>query len=628
MSSFHGYNQKNSSIKIIFEFIFSFISTLLYFTVLPFVWITNRIKKRPLYLTFQNRHQIPLRYFNIRTKLFKYLPLSLSILKGDVHLVGTDLDNIKQPKEYAGIISLYRLRSFSGINYLSMEDIDNEYLKESRFIYDIKLTIRFLPASILASSKKSYTSRLTLLGVRFLNTTMDEILTQIASMVKNGAKESIYFINADTLNKAYQKQIFKRILNKTPYVLPDGSGIKIACNILNTPIKQNINGTDLFPLLCEMASREGMKLFLYGAKEGVAQQVKQNMLKRYPNLQIVGTIKGFDIHDNEVINMINHSKADIVLVAKGAPLQEKWIDRHRHKISAPVVMGVGGLFDFYSGNIPRAPIWMREIGVEWIYRLIQEPQRMWRRYIIGNPLFLFRVFRWRKRQRREALKNYYQHVAAKQRWPLTLHLSYLAHKLYPITKRIMDIVVSLTAIILLSPLLIVVAILIKMEDGGSIFFSQTRIGRDGKPFKMYKFRSMRVDAEMLKEKLMKQNESKDGIIFKIKNDPRITHIGTFIRKWSIDELPQLFNILQGNMSLVGPRPPLPSEVEEYMIEDLKRLHILPGLTCYWQVSGRSEIPFKKQVELDKKYISRHSLWVDIKILFATIPAVFTKKGAC
>jgi len=130
----------------------------------------------------------------------------------------------------------------------------------------------------------------------------------------------------------------------------------------------------------------------------------------------------------------------------------------------------------------------------------------------------------------------------------------------------------------------------------------------------------------LKE-LTDTNESKDGVIFKIKDDPRITKVGKFIRKWSIDELPQLFNVLNGDMSLVGPRPPVPSEVEEYVSDDLKRLHIVPGITCYWQISGRSEIPFKQQVDLDKKYISTRSLWTDIKILFGTVPAVLAKKGA-
>jgi len=626
MPQFSNLKQNNNA-KTIFEFIFSLISTLLYLIVLPFVWVNNQLRGKALYTALENEHQITLHYFNIKSKLLKYLPLSVAILKRDIHLVGTDLDNLQQPKESTGLISLYRLRSFNGINYFTITNTDNEYLKNSNLIYDIKLAIRFLPASILASSKKSYAPRLTLLGVRFMNTTLDDVLVKIRSLVKQRTKSAIYFINADTLNKAYKKQTFKRVLNKTPYVLPDGSGIKIACNILNTPIRQNLNGTDLFPSLCKMAQKEGMKLFLYGAKEGVAKQVKQNMQKEYPGLQIVGAVRGFDIHDNEVINMINHSKADIVLVAKGAPLQEEWIDTYNHKISAPVVIGVGGLFDFYSGNIPRAPIWMREVGLEWIYRLIQEPKRMWKRYILGNPLFLFRVLRWKKRQREEALKNYYQHVAAKKKWPLALHFSYVAHRFYPVTKRMMDILVSLIAIIIFSPLLITVAILIKMEDQGTILFTQKRVGRNGKPFNMYKFRSMRADAEKLKQKLMKKNESKDGIIFKMKDDPRITRIGRFIRKWSIDELPQLFNILQGDMSLVGPRPPLPSEVEAYMIEDLKRLHIVPGLTCYWQVSGRSEIPFKEQVELDKKYISRHSLWIDIKIIFATIPAVLTQKGA-
>lgn len=136
-----------------------------------------------------------------------------------------------------------------------------------------------------------------------------------------------------------------------------------------------------------------------------------------------------------------------------------------------------------------------------------------------------------------------------------------------------------------------------------------------------------MNADKMKDQLSEENESKDGVIFKMKNDPRITKVGKVIRKFSIDELPQLFNVLIGDMSLVGPRPPVPKEVAEYTLEDRKRLHIKPGITCIWQISGRSDIPFKQQVELDMKYISSQSLWTDMKILILTIPAVITGKGA-
>lgn len=205
-------------------------------------------------------------------------------------------------------------------------------------------------------------------------------------------------------------------------------------------------------------------------------------------------------------------------------------------------------------------------------------------------------------------------------WEITIKISYLA-------KRSLDIVVALFMILLLSPVFVVTAILIYMEDPGPIFFIQKRVGKNGKHFDFIKFRSMVVNADKLKDKLIEQNESKDGVIFKMKNDPRITRIGRFIRRYSIDELPQVFNVLKGDMSLVGPRPPVPREVAEYTLEDRKRLHVTPGITCIWQVSGRSDIPFKQQVQLDLDYIQSQSLWKDIVLLLKTIPAVLLGKGA-
>lgn len=198
---------------------------------------------------------------------------------------------------------------------------------------------------------------------------------------------------------------------------------------------------------------------------------------------------------------------------------------------------------------------------------------------------------------------------------------------YSFLKRAIDIIGSLIGLILASPILVIVGILIKLESKGPIVFSQTRVGLNGKEFKMYKLRSMVLNAEELKKKLEAQNEM-SGPMFKIKDDPRITKIGKFIRKTSIDELAQLINVLKGDMSLVGPRPSLPREVEQFEDWMLERLEVKPGLTCYWQVMGRNNIEFEDWMKLDVKYVRERSLWLDIKLIYKTFFVLFGDKNAC
>lgn len=200
-------------------------------------------------------------------------------------------------------------------------------------------------------------------------------------------------------------------------------------------------------------------------------------------------------------------------------------------------------------------------------------------------------------------------------------------KLYLITKRLVDIFGSLCGIILLGSLFVIIAVLIKVEDPkGTIFFSQKRVGINGKEFKMYKFRSMVSNAEEKLAELLKYNEI-NGAMFKMKDDPRITKVGKFIRKTSIDELPQLFNVLKGDMSLVGPRPPLPREVAVYSAYDKQRLLVTPGCTGLWQVSGRNSLGFSEMVELDLQYIQKRTFLFDIKIIFKTVLVLFGSKDA-
>ena len=194
-------------------------------------------------------------------------------------------------------------------------------------------------------------------------------------------------------------------------------------------------------------------------------------------------------------------------------------------------------------------------------------------------------------------------------------------------KRLLDIAASSILLVLLSPLFLGVILAIRRDSPGPVFFKPIRVGRWVKLFAMWKFRSMYIDAEARKKALQDLNEMDGGVLFKMKNDPRITNVGRFIRKASIDELPQLWNVFKGDMSLVGPRPALPSEVNQYSLAERRRLDVIPGITCIWQVSGRSDIPFDKQVGLDVEYIESQSFWLDIKLLLLTVPAVVLGRGA-
>ncbi|GGX36573.1 sugar transferase [Undibacterium squillarum] len=203
----------------------------------------------------------------------------------------------------------------------------------------------------------------------------------------------------------------------------------------------------------------------------------------------------------------------------------------------------------------------------------------------------------------------------------------LRPQLSALIKRSMDICGSLCGLILLSPLFLITAAAIAVNSKGPVLFWQDRVGRHGRSFRFPKFRSMRIHSAAERSALESKNQHQNHLTFKLRNDPRITPVGRWIRKTSIDELPQLWCVLKGDMSLVGPRPPLVSEVDRYCTHDRSRLNIRPGLTCLWQISGRSDLAFEQQLLLDQQYIDNQSLWLDLKILFLTVPAVISGKGA-
>ncbi len=331
----------------------------------------------------------------------------LNILRGDLAFAGP---RPLRPEECAtlpaeaqarfsvrpGLISAHRVRQATGIDH------DQEYISDVEFAYseslkgNVSLLLRGAAISVLKGRSRPAPPELDFFGISIVNTTMDEAIDWILQGATTSPAQLMAFVNPDCLNIAYRHDEYRSILQHASRVLPDGIGIHIGCRILGTSLRANINGTDLFPRLCAALNEQPeLSLFLLGAQAGVADQVAQNMQARFPQLRIAGTQHGyFDPEDDlRVIERINSSGANILLVAFGAPRQELWLAKYREQLRPGVVMGVGGLFDFYSGRIPRAPQWLRELGLEWTWRLLQEPKRMWRRYVIGNPLFLFRVLR-------------------------------------------------------------------------------------------------------------------------------------------------------------------------------------------------------------------------------------------
>ncbi len=237
----------------------------------------------------------------------------------------------------------------------------------------------------------AYSPTVTIFDVPIMRVTMAQTLEQIDQAILEQTPKMGAFVNADCLNQIYTNPAYQLILQKrASFIWGDGSGVAWAANHYNQPLPANINGTDLLPLLCE----RGYKLFLFGAMPGVADEAKAKLQSAHPNARIVGTHHGYYAPEecDSIIAQINDAKPDILLVAMGVPAQEMWIATHLGKLNVPLSIGVGGLFDFASERIPRAPLWMRNHGIEWMYRLYQEPRRLFKRYVIGNPLLVWRIF--------------------------------------------------------------------------------------------------------------------------------------------------------------------------------------------------------------------------------------------
>jgi N-acetylglucosaminyldiphosphoundecaprenol N-acetyl-beta-D-mannosaminyltransferase len=336
------------------------------------------------------------------------LPALLNLLRGDIALIGprpVAPEAISAQERSAwrrfnvrpGLLCLWWIRQRANIAYSSEPEIDSEYIDSRSFLGDFAIMLRAIPAAMYGRGVAVAPAKISLLNIPIDNLTMDEAIDYMVRRPSGEGTAQICFVNADCVNIAFRHDEYRGLLNQSNLVLGDGIGVKLAGKILNSNIRQNVNGTDLFPRLCQELEQRHLGIYLLGGKPGIADEVVRWIERHHPALRVCGSRHGYFTPAEEpaILQHIASSGAQVLLVAFGAPKQDLWIRKNQAKLAVPIAMGVGGLFDFYSGNIPRAPVWMREVGFEWLYRFIQEPRRMWRRYFVGNAVFLFRVIRKR-----------------------------------------------------------------------------------------------------------------------------------------------------------------------------------------------------------------------------------------
>lgn len=688
-----------------------------------------------------------------------------------------------------------------------------------------------------------------LLGLEIDSLTTEEFLGRLVQFVDEGRPRQVAYLNADCINKCWDDSEYRETVASSDLVYADGMSVVWASRLFGHPLPERVNAGDLLPDLCRLTIKKDFKLFFLGGEPGIAESAAAKLTRQYPGLRVVGTCHGFHESDEEVVEQIRQAEPDILLVGMGAPRQELWIQRNLESLGVPVAWGVGGLLDYCADKFSRAPVWMRNAGLEWIYRLALEPKRLWKRYLIGNLVFGFRVaslvmvdmvlasvawmaaywtcdwlwpllgrgelneptnyfyalpfvvitwviicssldlyrrhlsrppleeltaivkmvlllsvsnmaiaYLWRdwylerdsmlsravliltagysfillsfsryiwnrmesamlregigrvravivgsghmaqqlsERLQRHPQKKYelqgffcddrapgteyegFPVLGTTQGFPDTLHTLETEEVFFAdssmekrdllnlvvacgeqptvrqfnvvtdmfgvitgqagftevdeipmkvlhtgglslvqkFTKRCIDVVISLTMLLAALPFLPLIVLFIKLSSNGPVLFRHKRVGQNGRPFTMYKFRTMYVEVDEYAEAPLQPD------------DDRIIPIGRFLRRTSLDELPQLWNVLTGDMSMVGPRPEMPFIVEEYEPWQRRRLTVKPGITGLWQILGRKDLPLHANLEYDFYYIQNQSIFYDLMILMKTMPVVIFGKGA-
>jgi N-acetylglucosaminyldiphosphoundecaprenol N-acetyl-beta-D-mannosaminyltransferase len=378
------------------------------FPLLLYCALRRRLSGRPILvreerLGRQGRRYVQYGFTGLeRHPYFRKLPLLVNVIAGDMSLIGprpvppgdpaAQVDGSARLSVKPGVISSWWLRQRANIDFDDEAAADREYLRTASLATDLGIALRAIPALVFSEKRDSAPRTVEILGIRIDNLSMSEALAWIRQKLNGGGQAMVFMTNAHCANVSCVNPAYHRALVASQVNLADGVGLRIAAKLKRTAIRQNVNGTDLFPRLCAMLAGTGESLYLVGGRPGVAERVTEWIGKEYPDTAVAGYRNGyFQFHEEDSIaQAIRSSGASVLLVAMGVPQQELWIERNLAKTGVRIAIGVGGLFDFYSGRIPRAPEWMREIGLEWSYRLIQEPGRMWKRYLIGNWMFLAR----------------------------------------------------------------------------------------------------------------------------------------------------------------------------------------------------------------------------------------------
>ena len=590
-------------------------------------------------------------------------------------------------------------------------------------------------------------------GYLFNNYSTPELAAKIMEHVKKDNKIlwQIVTVNMDFIDRAKRDEELRYIIKSSNIVTADGMPIIWVSKLFGKPLKERVTGSDLTPILIKEAEKNEVPLFFLGGTIKENEIAIKNLKRDYPKLKTGNfspEVKPLLAMENEeILEKIAEIKPKILFLSLGSKA-EKWARMNRdqlEEIGVKAVIGVGATIKFLAGTVNRAPLWMQKNGLEWFYRLMQEPTHLYKRYsrnfvalvaevvhelwrsseqefngiiynrrIFASPIVedlkipekgvlqlklknkiqVYHLNKYKKRLHNVIYGDEIQKVEIDflrvtfldsaalgyllrmnqemsmlgkelkilrispqlynlfkfrklddfidmdfyvQRKPPELDIKYLEEYrnkeilndgLYFFNKRIIDLAGTTVGLALSAPIVLLAGLAIKLEDGGPIFFKQVRVGKGGKPFYIYKLRSMVLNAEELKVQLEDKAEIK-GKIFKMKNDPRITKVGKFLRKTSIDEMPQFYNVFRGEMSLVGPRPAIDHEVGKYSYEECGRVvKVKPGITGITQIRERldGKLNFEEQIKYDFEYIEKRNSLLDLWILFKTVYAVLKGSG--